>query len=86
MLHSDQFLTTGFDSAVLENMEIVVTGSKFLSEKYQKETLLLTTFFYVHNFRFGWILSVELAVMESFQSCDNFKALQIILVVGYVLN
>ena len=78
-------MTTGFGSAVLENMEIVVTGSKFVSEKYQKETLLYTTL-YVHNFGCRWNFSAELAVMESFQSCDNFKALQIILVVGYVLN
>ena len=77
-------MTTGFDSAVLENMEIVAPESKVLSEKYLKETLRLTTF-YAHNFRCHWNLNFELAVIESFQSCDNFKVLQIILVVGYVL-
>jgi hypothetical protein len=69
----------------LENMEIVVTGSKFLSEKYKKKTLILTIFMYI-IFCCCWNLSVELAVMESFQSCNNFKALQIIFVVEYVLN
>ena len=63
----DESLTTGFDFAVLESMEIVVNGSKFLSEKFQKETLLLTIF-YVHNFHCRWNSSVEFAVMESFQS------------------